>query len=515
VTTPSRNSLALLHGRLDPSSGRSVSLLVEDGRIALLASAEEVLAKASSGCAIYDLEERLLSPGFVDAHMHFHSLGVRAARPSLSAARSLPEAMEIVRSGAQRARGEVLVAEGWDETKWKSPERPTRRDLDAVLPDRAIIARRVCGHAGAANTAALRWLEEHWGRRGIDFETGTLLEHPILSLDGLLPRTREEEDEAFEAAAAQCFSFGVTTASDFPRPDSLRAYAARTARAPLQLPVHAYLIDPEEHWRDILGGTNRENFRVHGIKLFSDGSIGARTAALFQDYADRAGARGDLLLDAATMANAMHAAHAQDLAVAVHAIGDRAIAEVLAAFAQCPSGESGRCGDRLEHLEMPCCGDAEQLAKLGVRPCMQPNFIAEWGMPGSMYERALGAARVRAMNPLRSVLRAGCGLFFGSDGMPLSPLYGVRAAMTHPLEDERLDAREAQALYTRAGAEVFRQEDLGILREGWVADLAVLPRGVSWENAARDTTMDLTVAAGRVVYASTALSPFVSPGELR
>ncbi|HET9887761.1 MAG TPA: amidohydrolase family protein, partial [bacterium] len=422
MTTPSSNSLALLHGRLDPSSGRSVSLLAIDGRIALLASAEEVLAKAPSGCAIYDLEERLLSPGFVDAHMHFHSMGVRAARPSLSDARSLAEAMEIVRCGAQRARGEVLVAEGWDETKWKSPQRPTRQDLDAALPDRAVIARRICGHAGAANTPALRWLEEHWGRRGIDFETGTMLEHPILSLDGLLPRTREEEEEAFEAAAALCFSFGVTTASDFPRPDSLRAYAARTAGGPLPLPVHAYLIDPEKNWRDILGGSTRENFRVHGFKLFSDGSIGARTAALFEDYADRAGTRGDLLLDALTMSTWMHAAHSQDLAVAVHAIGDRAIAEVLAAFAQCPSGESTRCGDRLEHLEMPRQGDAEKLSRMGVRPCMQPNFVAEWGRPGSMYERALGATRVRAMNPLRSVLRAGCGLFFGSDGMPLSPL---------------------------------------------------------------------------------------------
>jgi len=490
-------------------------VLVENGQIALLASAEEVLSRAPSGSAIYDLEERILSPGFVDAHMHFHSMGVRAARPSLSAARSLEEAIEIVRSGSLQARGEVLVAEGWDETKWKSPQRPTRRDLDAALPDRAVIARRVCGHAGAANTPALRWLEEHWGRRGIDFETGTLLEHPILSLDGLLPRTREEEDEAFAAAAAQCFSFGVTTASDFPRPDSLSAYAARTARAPLPLPVHAYLIDPEKDWRAALGGTRRENFRVHGIKLFSDGSIGARTAALFQDYADRPGARGDLLLDAASIASTIQAAHAQDLAVAVHAIGDRAIAEVLTAFGQCPPGESARCGDRLEHLEMPRDGDAEKLARLGVRPCMQPNFVAEWGLSGSMYERALGVARVRAMNPLRSVLRAGCGLFFGSDGMPLSPLYGIRAAMFHPVEEERLDASEAQALYTRAGAEAFREERWGLLREGWVADLAVLPRGVSWENAARDTTVDLTVAAGRVVHSSNALSPFVSQGEAR
>lgn len=514
MTTSSRTSLALLHGRLDPASGESGSLLIENETIACIATAEEVLCRAGSGTAIYDLEERILSPGFVDAHMHFHSLGVRAARPSLSAARSLDEAIEIVRASSH-ARGEVLVAEGWDETKWKSPERPTRRLLDAALPDRATVLRRVCGHAGAANTPALRWLEEHWGSQGIDFETGTLLEHPILSLDGLLPRTREEEDEAFEAAARQCFSFGVTTASDFPRPDSFRAYAVRLTSGPLPLPVHAYLIDPEDHWDSLLGGTSRENFRIHGIKLFSDGSIGARTAAMFEDYADRPGAQGDLLLDASSMAKSIHAAHGEGLAVAVHAIGDRAIAEVLAAYACSPQGESAARGDRLEHFELPRDGDAEQLARLGVRPCMQPNFIAEWGMPGAMYERALGVERVRAMNPLRSVLRAGCGLFFGSDGMPLSPLYGIRAAMSHPVEAERLDARESQALYTHAGAQAFGEERIGLVREGWRADLAVLPRGVSFESAGRDTTVDLTIAAGRIVHATGAVSAFVSPREAR
>ncbi|HET9888085.1 MAG TPA: amidohydrolase family protein, partial [bacterium] len=95
------------------------------------------------------------------------------------------------------------------------------------------------------------------------------------------------------------------------------------------------------------------------------------------------------------------------------------------------------------------------------------------------------------------------------------PLYGIQAALSHPVEEQRLDGPEAQALYTRAGAQAFGQEELGLLREGWVADLAVLPRGISWENATRETTVDLTVAAGRVVYTSTALSPLVSQGESR
>ena len=259
----------------------------------------------------------------------------------------------------------------------------------------------------------------------------------------------------------------------------------------------------------------RENFRIHGIKLFADGSIGARTAALFEDYADRPGSKGDLLLDASTIAGAIRAAHDSGLTVAVHAIGDRAIAEVLQAFSRIPEGESFSQGDRLEHFEIPREGDAHELARLGVRVCMQPNFVAEWGLPDGMYERALGVNRARAMNPFRSVLDAGCALFFGSDGMPLSPLYGIRAALSHPREGERLDIHEAHALYTRAPAEAFGEERSGLLREGWVADLAVLPREFKWENALPTTKVDLTIAAGHIAHKSDALSPLAARGGLR
>ena len=208
MTTSNPTSIALLRGRIFPASSGNDSLLLENGLIARIGRSEEILSAAPPHAQIYDLDDRIVSAGFQDAHLHFHSLGVRAARPSLSEAKSLQDLLEIVRSSSTRVRGEILIAEGWDETKWKSPGRPSRTLLDAALGDRAVIVRRVCGHAGAANSAALRWLEGTWGDRGIDFESGTLLEHPILSLDDLLPQSREEEDEAFDAAAALCFSLG-------------------------------------------------------------------------------------------------------------------------------------------------------------------------------------------------------------------------------------------------------------------------------------------------------------------
>jgi predicted amidohydrolase YtcJ len=378
--------------------------------------------------------------------------------------------------------------------------------LDAILPHQPAILRRVCGHVGVANTPALRWLAEVRGEDGIDLETGAMLEDAILNLDDFLPSSFEETSADFDVASKLCLSCGITTAVDFLRGHDVRAYSAHLARGELPLDVYAYLVDPDQDWRSQLP-SNRKSFRVRGIKLYADGSIGAGTAALFEDYAGRPDRRGQLLLDAETMARAVRAARESNLAVAIHAIGDRAIFEVLNAFERFPSEENHALGHRIEHLEMPRPGDLQRLTRIGARPCMQPNFAAVWGMPGGLYEIAVGAQRARAMNPLRTVLRSGCGLFFGSDGMPLSPLYGIRAAMNHPVVNERLSAEEAHQLYTRAAAEALSPHpSTGTLGEGWTADVTVLPRGFSWDEALPSTTVDLTIVKGRVAYSSEAFS---------
>jgi hypothetical protein len=145
------------------------------------------------------------------------------------------------------------------------------------------------------------------------------------------------------------------------------------------------------------------------------------------------------------------------------------------------------------------------MAELGVRPCVQPNFVGEWGHPGGLYERALGVERTRAMNPFRTLLRAGTGVFFGSDGMPPSPLYGIRSALKHPVESERLTLAEAHHLYTAEAAAAVGDEDPPALRPGARADVVVLPtppEGVAGDN--RDEVL-LTVLGGRVVHESGAL----------
>jgi predicted amidohydrolase YtcJ len=234
---------------------------------------------------------------------------------------------------------------------------------------------------------------------------------------------------------------------------------------------------------------------LRGLKIFADGSIGGRTAAVFDEYADRPGEHGTLIQDDAALLTSIRRAHEAGLAVAVHAIGDRAIAQVLDAFAAFPPSEIHERRHRIEHFEMARPEDIRRAKELGLRPCMQPNFAGRWGQPGGMYEVALGPDRAKAMNAFRSALAAGTGVFFGSDGMPPSPAFGIRSAVDHPTPSERLTAEEAHRLYSEAGADaVAGDRRSGRIEVGADADLAVLPVDD------QDDEVDLTLLDGRVVH---------------
>jgi predicted amidohydrolase YtcJ len=501
ASTSSR-AIAFVGGRLVPSERGADSILIVGERISNVGSARDVLANAPREVDTIELGGRIVTPGFQDGHMHFLSMGVRATRPSLGGARSLDEALAIVRAAAQSGAAEVLVAEGWDETKWRLPETPHRAAIDRIAADRPIVMRRVCGHAAVANHAALQWLATRWNGTGIDRESGMLLEHPALSLDSMLAPTALEADGAIDEAARLCLERGITACCDFLRPGDAAAWARRLSRGELPLTIHGYLVEADSESDGLAEiARGRNTFVLQGTKIFTDGSIGARTAALGAPYADRPESTGALLLDSHAISGWIERANARRASLAVHAIGDRAIGAVLDAFSRFDPEECRARRHRIEHLELPRPGDPERLAALGVRPCMQPNFMEEWGRPGGLYERALGPARVRRMNPLRSVHEAACGLFFGSDGMPLSSIYGVRAAMTHPVESERLEEDDAVRLSTSAVAEAFGADSTsGRLVPGAAADLSVLAKGFDWTTADSETRTDLTLVAGRVVH---------------
>jgi predicted amidohydrolase YtcJ len=494
------DALALLHGRLLPARDDGAdAVLVRGGRIARVARAEEVERELPAGAERVELNGRVVVPGFQDAHFHFLQYGRTLLRPSPAHCASREELLAAIDDAHRRRGGRAaLICHGWDESAWPIRRPPVRADLDAIAPDRPIVARRVCGHFAVANGAALALLAERWKGGGVSPETGHVVEEPALELDELFPPDAPEAAAALEAAGRACLALGITTACDFLRPRGLATYAAALAASTLPLRITAWVL---EECLDEAGGIPgdpgaSDRFVVRGLKVFCDGTIGGRTAALLDDYADRPGERGRLLVSRPKLRALVRRAHAAGRAVALHAIGDRAIAEALEVLGELPREEIAERGHRLEHVEMPRPSDPARLAALGVRPCVQPNFL-RWAEPGGMYETALGRERWRRMNPFRSLLREGCRPFFGSDGMPASPALGIRHALAHPVESERLTVDEAVRLYTEEAATPGRPSR-GRLAPGEPADLAVLadlperlpPPGLA----------DLTILDGAIVH---------------
>jgi len=211
--------------------------------------------------------------------------------------------------------------------------------------------------------------------------------------------------------------------------------------------------------------------RFGGVKAFGDGSLGAGNAAVSASYLD--GGNGVLNHTDASLETIIRRSEETGWRTAIHAIGDRAIEQVLRAHAAVSSSADLR--HRIEHFELATRDQIERARSLGLFLSMQPNFIGNWSGPGSMYDRKLGRSRDKESNPLRHVLDSGAHLAFGSDGMPVSPLYGLHCAVNAAYESQRVTVDEAIAAYTEGGARFSFEEDVkGRLQVGAYADLVVL-----------------------------------------
>ena len=421
-------------------------------------------------------------PGFVDAHLHLAALGFESGGLDLRGASSLEELLEAV-ARAPGMGGGWVYGRGWDQElmgAW-----PTRYDLDEAAPGRPVLLMRVCGHVAVASTEALRRLGLLGPRaaavKGVDLgcdgePTGLLYEEAAWEAYRAARREAMPALEAVLRAQELLLGRGVTgvAAMDVGAWE-LAGLLEAWRRGLLRIRVRAYLswrlFEQLEGLAPGLGGLGDETLRIAGVKLYADGSLGAGTAFLREPYSDNPGSRGLRLLGAGELAWRARRIAGAGLDVAVHAIGDAALDEVVRGF-----GAAGVAG-RVEHASLAPPGLVEALAGLGLRVAAQPRFlVSDWWA----VER-LGADRARWLYPFRSMLRHGVRLGFSSDAPvePPDPLEGVEAAATRGRlrgvsSGEALTVREALHLYTRGSATVIREPRLGCLLPGCYADAAVL-----------------------------------------
>jgi predicted amidohydrolase YtcJ len=505
--------LVLVESRIlvDPARGvETDALLIAGGRVAATGGEARLLARQRQPqVARIAFPDGAIVPGWIDAHTHLLHQGLGLTSLDLADARSVSELIERVRAALDVHPPErPLIGENWDDSHWPRTAGLTGLDLMALGTATPIVLRRVCGHKAVANSAALELIGE---RRPdlilpphCDRQQGVLLEEGAMALRQVFPPDQSELLTGLDASLELAAARGVTGVHEICTPDRLGVFVARRAARSLPVRIVVYLIgsaaiDNHSEHQDQLEAD--ETLRLGGAKLFLDGSIGAATAALRAPYARPNAGNGLLLMEDDALAGTVRRAHDRGIQLMLHAIGDRAIAQALAALA--PLGGAGvrRLRHRIEHLELVPRDLVDAAQATGVSASMQPNFVARWGQPGGLYEAKLGRERWRAMNRFATLLRGGVPIAFGSDCMPMAPVEGFRGAVGHPVPEERLSMVEALACYSLGSATAAGDEHrLGSLEPGKLADFVLLDQPPWDRPAVDDVGVVATVVGGRVVY---------------
>ncbi len=507
---------AFLNGRIrlmDANKRTANAIVVADGRIAWVGSDSEAKRNIPRGFERFDLRGRTVLPGFIDCHTHFIQMGVDYMSTDLSRAKTLVEALSaIARSASETTNGQWVIATNWKESGWPGGRFITRQDLDSCCPDGPAVAHRVCGHLSAVNSKALELLDLDKKNTDVDFDRGLLKESAV----GLVrTATRPDQDKrgrGLGLAMKMAHSLGVTSVNDNGDTADFEIYAAAEARGKLGVRVWFNTPSRDLDSRIRLGlrtGFGSERLKFGGVKIFCDGALGARTAALSEPYADDSDNRGMLVHERAELEEIVSDANDAGMQVAIHAIGDVGIGEAISSLAraseQRPSRIAKNLRHRIEHLELPSRAHLREMRRLGLTASMQPNFVGEWGGASGMYESRIGAQRTDACNPFHEVLKSKVKLVFGSDCMPFSPVYGIHSAVNAPSPAQRLSVEQAVSAYTSDAAFAsFEDKSKGMLTPGKLADLVVLSSDPFADPAnIRSIKVLMTVLDGEVVYDKT------------
>ncbi|WP_446042154.1 amidohydrolase [Streptomyces sp. SID1121] len=487
--TESETRTVLLRGGEvhSPADPFATAMVVERGHVAWVGSEGAADAFATGVDEVVDLDGALVTPAFTDAHVHTTATGLALTGLDLSGARSLRDALGLVRAHATAHPGvRILLGHGWDSARWPERRAPSRTELDEATGGRPLYLTRIDVHSAVATTALLDLVPGVTSLTGYDQEGPlTAAAHHAVRAAAHAAVPPRQRAEAQRAARRHAASLGIGSLHECAGPDisdedDFTALLALAAEEPGPR-VHGYWA---EAITDAKGAARVRGLGAIGAAgdLFVDGSLGSHTAHLCEPYAD-APHTGTAHLDAATVAAHVTACTEAGLQAGFHAIGDAAVGAVVdgvrAAAERLGLARVRAARHRVEHAEMLVPETIAAFAELGLTASVQPAFDAAWGGEDGMYAERLGVERARTLNPYAALLRAGVPLAFGSDSpvTPLDPWGTVRAAAFHRTPGHRISVRAAFTAHTRGGWRVLGRDDAGTLVPGAPADYAVWRTG--------------------------------------
>lgn len=529
--------VVLLHGgvihTVDPALPRAEALAFARGGDILALGGYEELRAAYPLAEPLNLQGRTVVPGLIDAHGHLSNLALSLTRAQLAGTRSKAEVIQRLQDFEQQlGEDEWLLGRGWDQNDWPERAFPDRADLDAHFPDRPVWLIRIDGHAGWANSAALAtadrdlggdWQEEggYIHRDSGGRATGILVDGATALVGQQVPDISEHlKSRALDLALQRMISLGLTGVHDpgIGRSDMERYLRKIEADAfPVRVYAMADGMGPALDWLCTSGGIHHPSgrFVARAVKLFGDGALGSRGAALLEDYSDDPGNAGLLFQDDEALQAQLRRVMECGLQAAVHAIGDAANRQALDAFERLMGDYPDNPGrHRIEHVQMLTEADVGRFAELGVIAAMQPTHATS-----DMYwaEQRVGPERIRYAYAWRSLLDSGARLALGSD-FPVeevNPMLGLYAAVSRQdLDDwpdggwypaERITRQEALRGFTLDAAYAgFMEDQVGSLALGKRADFVVLDRDIMAvpPRDIADTRVLQTWLDGKLVFAA-------------
>lgn len=504
----------------------SEALAIKDGKFLAIGSSDEILGGYDAAEKV-DLKGKSVYPGFIDAHTHFNRYADGLRVVDLVGAKSFDELIQRVKNYAEANPEEPwILGQGWDQNLWEGQEFPTREKLDELFPNTPVLLTRIDGHAALVNQKALSigGITSQTKMLGgsVILEngkpTGVLVDNAIDLVSNKIPKTTvEQARKALLTAQENCFAVGLTSVVDAGLDrETIELYQQLHQDSLLKMRIYA-MVNPTAENMDYYfdkGIYQDEQLTVRSFKIYGDGALGSRGAALLKPYSDKPDQTGFLLSTEDDFKDLATKMYENGFQMNTHCIGDSANRTLLNIYADVLKGKNDLRW-RIEHAQVVNPEDVSKFAEYSIIPSVQPTHATS-----DMYwaEQRLGPDRIKHAYIFNELLEQNGMIALGSD-FPvefINPLYGFHAAVARkdknnwPDEGFQIEnklTREAalKGMTIWAAYANFEENLKGSIEVGKLADLVIMEKDIMVEDAKnlRELPIDRTVIGGEVVYQNT------------
>ena len=474
-----------------------------------------------------DLKGGWVYPGFIDSHMHLTGLGWSLESVDLVGTTFKLDALKKIKEGIKNTpKGTWVLGRGWDQNDWSKSEYPKATDLDLISMDHPMIFRRIDGHAAWANTLAMKLanisentVDVNGGiiiRDDIGYPTGIFIDNALDLIESQIPE-KTEQDIYRQIIKAQTMlnKFGITSIHDAgTSKKEIKILKKMIKNEELSIRVYTMLNNnPKDYDSFLESGPEIENpfIKVQSIKIYLDGALGSRGAALLEPYSDSPSENGLLIIKPSEHKSLVKKFSKSGFQVNTHGIGDRAIRIILDNYEEVANT---KIRNRIEHSQIVHPDDVPRFKELNVIPAMQSTHCTS-DMP--WVEERIGLERMHEAYPWKSFIKLNIPVPGGSDA-PIespNPIEGIYASVTRKdknglpekgwYSEQKMTLKEAIKSYTEWGAYASYEEKIkGKIKENFYADFTVLDQELKSTNLEMilDTRVLFTILNGKIVYQS-------------